>query len=155
MGSDVVIGPAPIFEQKSKDLTIYRVHMHDWMYSLEELRCDLTAFSEAVNRLTVEWGSVADGVIALREAVAELYRSGIDRSKLAHWRAAHDLVATYVAPATGSRWARDRRDFRDVEDPRPYIDLVAPDEFPLSIFYSSLRAKLEPVLRRDGAPVPA
>ncbi len=183
-----------------------------WMYSLEELRCDLTAFSEAValegeglsiarhvqyailfdrlfrfpvtgsrvrnydglggqllfaylhrhrfvhwtdNRLTVEWGRVAGGVIALREAVEELYRSGIDRSKLAHWCAAHDLVATYVAPAAGSKWARERRDFTDVEDPRRYIDLVAPDEFPLSIFYSSLRSKLEPVLRRDGAAVVA
>ena len=176
-----------------------------WMYSLEELRCDLTAFGEAVelereglpvarhvqyailfdrlfrfpvtgsrvrnydglggqllfaylhrhgflhwtdNHLTIEWTRVADGVLALRAAVEELYRSGIDRSKLAHWCAAHDLVATYVAPATGSRWAREMRDFTDLEDPRPYIDLVAPDEFPLSIFYSSLRTKLEPVLRR-------
>ena len=183
-----------------------------WMYSLEELRCDLTAFSEAVvlereglaiarhvqyailfdrlfrfpvtgsrvrnydglggqllfaylhrhgfvhwtdNRLTVEWDTVADGVVALRAAVEELYRTGIDRSKLAHWCAAHDLVATYVAPATGSKWARERRDFTDLEDPRPYIDLVLPDEFPLSIFYSSLRTKLEPVLRRDAAPVAA
>ncbi|HEX8102896.1 MAG TPA: DUF6421 family protein [Solirubrobacteraceae bacterium] len=177
-----------------------------WMYSLEELRCDLTAFGESLaleregfafarhvqyavlfdrlfrfpvtgervrnydglggqllfaylhrhgflhwtdNRLTIEWDRIADGVVALREAVEELYRSGIDRSKLAHWCAAHDLVATYVAPATGSRWAREKRDFTDVEDPRPYIDLVLADEFPLSIFYSSLRAKLAPVLRRE------
>ena len=177
-----------------------------WMYSLEELRCDLTAFSEAValeregfafarhvqyailfdrlfrfpvtgarvrnydglggqllfaylhrhgflhwtdNRLSIEWGRVGDGVVALREAVEGLYRAGIDRSKLAHWCAAHDLVSTYVAPATGSRWAREARDFTDVEDPRPYIDLVLPDEFPLSIFYSSLRTKLEPVLRHE------
>ena len=34
------------------------------------------------------------------------------------------------------------RDFAEVEDPRPYCDLVLPDEFPLSIFYSSLKAKL-------------
>jgi hypothetical protein len=34
------------------------------------------------------------------------------------------------------------RAFEDVEDPRPYIDLVLEDEFPLSIFYSSLKAKL-------------
>jgi hypothetical protein len=176
-----------------------------WMYSLEELRCDLTAFSEAValeaeglavarhvqyailfdrlfrfpvtgsrvrnydglggqllfaylhkhglvhwtdNRLSVEWDRVADGVVALREAVQELYRSGIDRSKLAHWSAAHDLVATYVPPAAGSAWARGDRALAEAEDLRPYIDRVLPDEFPLSIFYTSLKAKLEPVLGR-------
>src|SRR5204863_4310901 len=117
-----------------------------WMYSLEELRCDLTAYCETLdleaggfasarhvqyailfdrlfrfpitgsrlrnydglggqllfaylhkhgfvhwtdNRLTVEWARVTDGVLALREAVMELYRSGIDRSKVAQWLAAH------------------------------------------------------------------
>jgi Family of unknown function (DUF6421) len=177
-----------------------------WMYSLEELRCDLTAFGEAValeregfafarhvqyailfdrlfrfpvtgsrvrnydglggqllfaylhrhgflhwtdNRLTIEWERVADGVVALREAIQELYRTGIDRSKLGHWCAAHDLVATYVAPAAGSAWRREARRLTDIEDLRPYIDEVLPDEFPLSIFYSSLRTKLEPVLRRE------
>jgi hypothetical protein len=34
------------------------------------------------------------------------------------------------------------RSFEDVEDPRPYIDLVLDDEFPLSLFYSQLKAKL-------------
>jgi hypothetical protein len=182
------------------DPFMIRQRMPYWMYSLEELRCDLTAFCEAVeleaggfafarhaqyailfdrlfrfpitgnrvrnydglggqllfaylhkhglvhwtdNQLTVEWERVADGVVALREAVEELYRAGIDRSKLAHWQAAHDFVSTYVSPATGSAWARDARDFTDVEDPRPYIDLVADDEFPLSMFYSSLKAKLD------------
>ncbi len=191
-----------------------------WMYSLEELRCDLTAFGEAValeregmssarnvqyailfdrlfrfpvtgsrvrnydglggqllfaylhkhgflhwtdNRMTIEWDRVADGVLGLRAAVEELYRTGITRSKLAHWVAAHDLVSTYVPPATGSKWAGgarvtspksgERSDARlageSESDPRPYIDLVLSDEFPLSIFYSSLRTKLEPVLRRE------
>ncbi|HEV2813341.1 MAG TPA: DUF6421 family protein [Solirubrobacteraceae bacterium] len=171
-----------------------------WMYSLEELRCDLTAFGEAVqleregfafarhvqyailfdrlfrfpitgsrvrnydglggqllfaylhkhglvhwtdNRLTIEWGRVADGVQALRAAIEELYRSGIDRSKLAHWIAAHDLVATYVAPATSSRWAAERRAFDDDSDPKALIDLVKDDEFPLSMFYLQLKGKLE------------
>jgi Family of unknown function (DUF6421) len=170
-----------------------------WMYALEELRCDLTAFTQALelereglvfaryvqyailldrllrfpitgprvrnydglggqllfaylhhhgylhwtdNQLTIEWEYVAEGVARLHEAVAELYRTGIDRSKLAHWAAAHDLVAANVAPALGSRWAADTRDFTDVEDPRPYIGLVLEDEFPLSLFYSSLKAKL-------------
>jgi hypothetical protein len=181
------------------DPFMIRQRMPYWMYSLEELRCDLTAFCEAVeledgglamarhvqyailfdrlfrfpitgdrtrnydglggqllfaylhkhglvhwtdNQLTIEWDRVADGVVALREAVEELYRAGIDRSKLAHWQAAHDFVATYVAPASGSAWARDVRQFADVEDPRPYVDAVLDDEFPLSIFYASLRQKL-------------
>jgi Family of unknown function (DUF6421) len=171
-----------------------------WMYSLEELRCDLTAFGEAVrlesegfafarhvqyailfdrlfrfpitgsrvrnydglggqllfaylhkhglihwtdNRLTIEWGRVSDGVQALRAAIEELYRSGIDRSKVAHWIAAHDLVSTYVPPATSSRWAADRRRFEDESDPKALIDLVQDDEFPLSMFYLQLKGKLE------------
>jgi Family of unknown function (DUF6421) len=170
-----------------------------WMYSLEELRCDLTTFGQAAeleragtsfaryvqyailldrllrfpitgsrvrnydglggqllfaylhrhgylhwtdNQLTIEWERVAEGVAALRQEVEELYRRGIDRTKLQHWTAAHDLVAASVAPATGSKWSAPDRDFTDVEDPRPYVDLVRDDEFPLSIFYSSLKAKL-------------
>ena len=46
------------------------------------------------------------------------------------------------SPATGSKWASRAREFADVEDPRPYVDLVLDDEFPLSIFYSSLKTKL-------------
>ncbi|HWE34848.1 MAG TPA: DUF6421 family protein [Solirubrobacteraceae bacterium] len=172
-----------------------------WMYSLEELRCDLTAFAQAVeleasgvafaryvqyailldrllrfpitgtrvrnydglggqllfaylhrngylhwtdNQLTIEWERVAEGVAALREEINGLYRDGIDRTKLGHWCAAHDLVASCVAPASGSRWVAGARDFADVEDPRPYVDLVLEDEFPLSIFYSTLRSKLSP-----------
>jgi hypothetical protein len=171
-----------------------------WMYSLEELRCDLTAFDEAVkleregfafaryaqyailfdrlfrfpvtgprvrnydglggqllfaylrkdghlrwtdNELTVDWDRVADGVVALRGRVEELYGTGIDRSKLAHWAAAHDLVAAYVPPAAGSRWVTGVRDFAEGDDLRPYIDEVLDDEFPLSVFYASLKQKLD------------
>jgi len=188
------------------DPFMIKQRMPYWMYSLEELRCDLTAFGEAVrlgreeglafgrhaqyailfdrlfrfpitgprvrnydglggqllfaylhatgrlhwtdNQLTIEWDDVADGVMELRERVEDLYRRGIDRTKLQHWAAAHDLVAEFVAPATGSAWARDKRDFADVEDPRPYIDEVLEDEFPLSIFYSSLQRKLADVVSR-------
>jgi hypothetical protein len=170
-----------------------------WMYSLEELRCDLTTFMQALelerdgiafaryvqyailldrllrfpitgprvrnydglggqllfahlhrhrylhwtdNQLTIEWERIGDGVSALHGQVQELYRTGIDRTKLQHWTAAHDLIAANVPPATGSRWAAPVRTFKDVEDPRPYVDLVLDDEFPLSIFYSSLKTKL-------------
>jgi hypothetical protein len=169
-----------------------------WMYSLEELRCDLTTFVQALelektvgfarhvqyailldrllrfpitgprvrnydglggqllfaylhrhgylhwtdNQLTIEWERVSEGVAGLRDEIAELYRAGIDRTKLQHWSAAHDLISQWVPPAAGSKWAADVRDLPEVEDPRPYCDLVLPDEFPLSIFYSSLKAKL-------------
>jgi hypothetical protein len=96
------------------------------------------------NRLTIEWDRVADGVVALREAVQELYRTGIDRSKVAHWVAAHELVSTYVAPATNSQWVRGARPLTDESDPKAWIDLVRDDEFPLSMFYLQLKAKLEP-----------
>jgi hypothetical protein len=74
--------------------------------------------------------------------VQELYRAGIDRTKLQHWSAAHDLVAANVLPAAGSRWAASARELEEVDDPRPYVDLALEDEFPLSIFYSSLKTKL-------------
>ena len=49
------------------------------------------------------------------------------------------------------------RAYADVEDPRAYIDDVNPDEFPLSMFYTSLKQKLAPVLARptaaDASPV--
>ena len=190
------------------DPFMIRQRMPYWMYSLEELRCDLTAFGEAVkleaegmafarnvqyailfdrifrfpvtgarvrnydglggqllfaylhrhgfvhwtdNRLTVEWDRLAEGVAGLRTEVETLYREGIDRSKLAQWGAAHDLVARYVPAASGSAWVAGTRAYADVEDPRPYIDEVKPDEFPLSMFYTSLKAKLEPTLARPAA----
>lgn len=100
------------------------------------------------NQLTIDWDRVADGVGELREQVEELYRSGIDRSKLQHWAAAHDLVAASVAPAAGSRWAAAVRGFPELEDPRPYVDEVLDDEFPLSIFYATLKQKLAGVMER-------
>ncbi|HYY74122.1 MAG TPA: DUF6421 family protein, partial [Solirubrobacterales bacterium] len=205
------------------DLIHDRTHMHGdlpfdpfmirqrspyWMYSLEELRCDLTAFGEAVrlerggftfaryiqyailfdrlfrfpvtgsrvrnydglggqllfaflhkegylhwtdNSLTMEWERVAEGVADLRAKVQELYHSGIDRSKVGQWIAAHDLVAAYVAPADGSRWVREGRDLPEVADPKELVDLVKDDEFPLSLFYTQLQRKLEPVLERPSA----
>jgi hypothetical protein len=202
------------------DLVHDRTHMHGdlpfdpfmirqrspyWMYSLEELRCDLNAFNEAVkleaegfafaryvqyailfdrlfrfpitgsrvrnydglggqllfaflhkqgylhwtdNALTIDWDRLAEGVGDLRERVQALYHSGIDRSKLAQWEAAHDLVAEFVPAADASRWVRERRDLPEVEEPKVLVDLVKDDEFPLSLFYVQLQPKLDDVLRR-------
>jgi hypothetical protein len=96
------------------------------------------------NQLTVEWERVGQGVAGLQHEISELYRAGIARTKLQHWAAAHDLISRWVPPASGSKWAAPVRDLAETEDPRPYCDLVLPDEFPLSIFYSSLKAKLMP-----------
>jgi len=187
------------------DPFMIRQRMPFWMYALEELRCDLTAFGEAVlleeqgvavardtqrailldrlfrfpvtgtrvrnydglggqllfaylhrtgrihwtdNRLSIDWERVADGVLELRTLVEDLYREGIDRTKLGHWRAAHALVATYVPPAAGSVWAS--QPLAEVEDPRVHVDEVLDDEFPLSIFYTSLRLKMAPALERPA-----
>jgi hypothetical protein len=187
------------------DPFMIRQRMPYWMYALEELRCDLTAFGEAVkleaegfslgrhvqyailldrmlrfpitgsrvrnydglggqllfgflhrtrrlhwtdNRLTVDWPALADGVGELRELIGGLYRDGIERTKLGHWSAAHDLVAAYVPPATGSRWVAGVRDFPETPTPRAYVDEVLDDEFPLSLFYEALS-------RRLNTPAPA
>ncbi len=176
-----------------------------WMYSLEELRCDLTAFGEAVklegegfalarhvqyailfdrlfrfpvtgtrvrnydglggqllfaflhregylhwtdNRLTIDWDRLAEGVERLRDRVDELYHSGIDRSKLGQWIAAHDLVADLRAAGRELGLGRGRRDLPEVEEPKQLVDLVRDDEFPLSLFYTQLQPKLEPALTR-------
>lgn len=187
------------------DPFMIRKRMPFWMYALEELRCDLTAYGEAValeregfgfarfvqyaivldrmlrfpvtgdrvrnydglggqllfaflhrtqrlhwtdNRLTIDWDALPDGVAELRALVEGLYRDGIDRTQLQHWAAAHDLVATYVPPATGSRWVAGARAFGDGDEPRACVDLVLDDEFPLSIFFGSLRTALAEALER-------
>ncbi|GGK88793.1 hypothetical protein Sme01_02020 [Sphaerisporangium melleum] len=185
------------------DPFMIKQRMPYWLYSLEELRCDLTAFGEAValeeqgvpharyvqyavlfdrlfrfpitgervrnydglggqllfaylhrndvirwtdNRLSIDWDRVAGCVADLRGEVEKLYRDGIDRAKLAHWLAAHRLVASYVAPHPASVWNRGA-DALPVEGfPKAVVDAVLPDEFPLSMFYEALRRKLSGVI---------
>lgn len=183
------------------DPFMIKQRMPYWLYSLEELRCDLTAFGEAVklerrgvpharyvqhailfdrlfrfpitgprvrnydglggqllfaylhrndivrwtdNRLSVDWDRVAGGVADLRGEVEKLYRDSIDRSKVAHWLAAHELVSAYVAPDPSSLWARGV-DALPAEQ-KAKVDAVLPDEFPLSMFYEALRRKLADVV---------
>ncbi|MDP4511115.1 DUF6421 family protein [Nonomuraea turcica] len=183
------------------DPFMIKQRMPYWLYSLEELRCDLTAFGEAVkleqqgvpharyvqhailfdrlfrfpisgervrnydglggqllfaylhrndvvrwtdNRLSIDWERVADGVADLRGEVEKLYRDSIDRSKLAHWLAAYELVSSYVAPHPGSTWAKGIEALP--EEQKAKVDAVLPDEFPLSMFYEALRRKLGEVV---------
>ncbi|GAA2851347.1 DUF6421 family protein [Streptosporangium fragile] len=185
------------------DPFMIKQRMPYWLYSLEELRCDLTAFGEAVkleregvpharyvqlailfdrlfrfpitgdrvrnydglggqllfaylhrndvvrwtdNRLSVDWDRLADGVADLRAEVEKLYRDGIDRAKLAHWLAAHQLVASYVEPHPASVWARGVAALPTEGFPKAVVDAVLPDEFPLSMFYEALRRKLGDVV---------
>ncbi|MFI0980501.1 DUF6421 family protein [Streptomyces sp. NPDC021093] len=174
-----------------------------WMYGLEELRCDLTAFKEAVkleadgvpqgrdvqyamlfdrmfrfpvsgervrnydglggqllfaylhkhdvvrwtdNTLKIDWERAPQVTNQLCAEIEDLYRAGIDRPKLVHWFAAYDLVAGYLAPHPGSRWAKGP-DALDLSlPPRKLVDDVLPDEFPLSMFYEALSKKLKSVI---------
>ena len=51
-------------------------------------------------------------------------------------------MSTYVPPSTSSRWAARGEPLADESDPKAWIDLVEPDEFPLSMFYLQLQGKL-------------
>ncbi|MGW1818246.1 DUF6421 family protein [Streptomyces sp. NPDC002125] len=174
-----------------------------WMYGLEELRCDLTAFKEAVkletegvaqgrdvqfavlfdrmfrfpvtgervrnydglggqllfaylhkhdvvrwtdNTLRIDWSRAPQVTNQLCAEIETLYRDGIDRPKLVHWFAAYDLVATYLAPHPGSRWAKGPDALDLDQPPRKLVDDVLPDEFPLSMFYEALSKKLKHVI---------
>ncbi len=99
------------------------------------------------NALTIDWSTIDDAVRGLRDELGALYRSGIDTSRVTFWLNAHDLVARYVAPNLGSRWAASSRVWSDEADPKAWVDRVLDDEFPLSLFYRSLQAKMavEPV----------
>ena len=94
------------------------------------------------NQLTIAWERVDDAVAELRRSVEELYRRGIDMSKVSYWAAAHDLVAESVEPSVASAWRREARVVSDEADPRAWVDRVLDDEFPLSTFYLALQKKL-------------
>ncbi|WP_326696229.1 DUF6421 family protein [Streptomyces sp. NBC_01754] len=174
-----------------------------WMYGLEELRCDLTAFKEAVkleadgvpqgrdvqyavlfdrmfrfpvtgervrnydglggqllfaylhrhdvvrwtdNTLKIDWARAPEVTNQLCAEIEKLYRDGIDRPKLVHWFAAYDLVASYLSPHPGSRWAKGPDALDVTLPPRKLVDDVLPDEFPLSMFYEALAKKLKHVI---------
>ncbi len=106
------------------------------------------------NRLLIDWERVNGAVAELKALLDELYREGIDLSKVSYWIAAHDLVARYVRPNVGSQWQREGRVYSDEADPRAWIDRVLDDEFPLSMFYETLKKKLAELAEEPvAAPV--
>ena len=95
-------------------------------------------------RLTIDWEDVPDVVVALSDAINDLYWASIDRPKVSHWLAAYDLVASTLTPHPASRWAV--RDLPLEGAPRELTDAVMDDEFPLSMFYEALSKKMLPVI---------
>ncbi|MDH6182488.1 hypothetical protein M2152_002670 [Microbacteriaceae bacterium SG_E_30_P1] len=200
------------------DPFMIKQRMPYFLYSLEELRCDLTAFREAVRlvrdestdeltrdrarlvqyavifdrifrfaitgtrvrnydglggqllfawlhqhhvlhwtdtALAIDWDQVPDVVVALSDAIDELYWESIDRPKVAHWLAAYDLVAGTLTPHPASRWARGLPDDVLAGLPKGYTDAVLDDEFPLSMFYEALSKKMADVIESTKGITPA
>ncbi|MEF2975875.1 DUF6421 family protein [Subtercola sp. YIM 133946] len=194
------------------DPFMIKQRMPYFLYTLEELRCDLTAFREAVRieragadsvsspqavetaarvqyailfdrifrfaitgsrvknydglggqllfawlhqrhvlhwtdtSLTIDWPEVAEQVIALSDAIDDLYWRSIDRPKTAHWLAAYQLVSSVVTPNPASVWAKGPDALPLDGPPRGLTDAVLPDEFPLSMFYEALEKKMTGVI---------
>ncbi|MEO6826832.1 MAG: DUF6421 family protein [Microbacteriaceae bacterium] len=97
-------------------------------------------------KLTIDWPEVPDVVIALSDAINDLYWNSIDRPKTAHWLAAYELVSSVLTPNPASAWARGLPDEVLNGAPRGYTDQVLDDEFPLSMFYEALNKKMREVI---------
>jgi hypothetical protein len=191
------------------DPFMIKQRMPFFLYSLEELRCDLTAFRESVRlaraddtdeltrdrarlvqyavlfdrlfrfpltgsrvrnydglggqllfawlhqrrvlhwtdtSLAFDWAAVPDAVVALSDAIDELYWRSIDRPKSVHWLAAYDLVRSVLSPHPASQWARGLSDEVLSGPPKGMTDAVLDDEFPLSMFYEALAKKMSTVI---------
>jgi hypothetical protein len=96
--------------------------------------------------LAFDWDDVPAAVVALGDAINELYWRSIDRPKVAHWLAAYDLVRSVLAPHPASVWARGLPDDVLAGPPKGYTDAVLDDEFPLSMFYEALDKKMHDVI---------
>jgi hypothetical protein len=189
------------------DPFMIKQRMPFYLYGLEELRCDLTAFREAVSlvrnkktdpktkkhaelvqyavvfdrifrfpltgsrtrnydavagqllfawmhqrgvlhwtdtRLTIDWDAMPDAVVALSDMINDLYWRSIDRPKIVHWLAAHELIAGVLSPHPASRFLA--HDLPLEGSPSDITDSVLDDEFPLSMFYEALLKKLSPTI---------
>ncbi|WP_375386555.1 DUF6421 family protein [uncultured Microbacterium sp.] len=110
-----------------------------WLHQRRVLRWTDTS-------LTFDWDGVPAAVIALGDAIDELYWRSIDRPKAAHWLAAYELVRSTLTPNPASAWARGLPDEVLAGLPKGYTDAVMDDEFPLSMFYEALEKKMRPVI---------
>ncbi|CDJ99950.1 conserved hypothetical protein [Microbacterium sp. C448] len=195
------------------DPFMIKQRMPYFLYSLEELRCDLTAFRECVaiekrlteagsndaetldharlvqyavifdrifrfaitgsrvrnydglggqllfawlhqrgvlhwtdTSLSFDWDGVPAAVVALGDAIDELYWRSIDRPKTAHWLAAYELIRGVLEPHPGSTWAAGLPRDILIGAPKGFTDAVMDDEFPLSMFYEALDRKMAPVI---------
>jgi hypothetical protein len=189
------------------DPFMIKQRMPFYLYGLEELRCDLTAFREAVRlwrseetdevtrkhaqlvqyavvfdrifrfpltgtrvrnydsvagqllfawlhqhhvlhwrdtQLTIDWAAMPDVVVALSDRINDLYWRSIDRPKIVHWIAAHDLISEALAPHPASRFRSGGLPLEGT--PGDITDQVMDDEFPLSMFYEALQKKLAPTI---------
>ena len=189
------------------DPFMIKQRMPFYLYGLEELRCDLTAFREAVSlvrnkktdavtrkhaqlvqyavlcdrifrfpltgtrvrnydsvagqllfawlhqrrvlhwtdtQLTIDWETLPDQVVELSDRINDLYWKSIDRPKIVHWLAAHELIASVLAPHPASRFATGELPLTGT--PSEITDEVEDDEFPLSMFYEALGKKLAPTI---------
>ena len=96
--------------------------------------------------LAFDWENVPDAVVALADAIDDLYWHSIDRPKVAHWLAAYELVRGTLTPHPASQWARGLSDEILAGAPKGYTDAVMDDEFPLSMFFETLDKKMKPVI---------
>jgi hypothetical protein len=96
--------------------------------------------------LAFDWADVPAAVVALGDAIDDLYWRSIDRPKTAHWLAAYELVRSVLTPNPASAWARGLSDEVLAGPPRGYTDAVHDDEFPLSMFYEALEKKMRGVV---------
>lgn len=189
------------------DPFMIKQRMPFYLYGLEELRCDLTAFREAVSlvrgrktdsvtksfaqrviyavvfdrifrfpltgtrvrnydsvagqllfawlhqhrvlhwtdtHLTIDWDAMPDVVVGLSDRINDLYWRSIDRPKVVHWLAAHELISEVLAPHPASHFLAGTIPLEG--SPAEITDHVHDDEFPLSMFYEALGKKLEPTI---------
>ncbi|MFT4136858.1 DUF6421 family protein [Microbacterium sp.] len=97
-------------------------------------------------QLAFDWPDVTAAVVALGDAIDDLYWRSIDRPKAAHWLAAYELVRSVLTPHPASAWARGLPDEILAGPLKGYTDAVMDDEFPLSMFFEALEKKMRDVI---------
>jgi hypothetical protein len=85
-------------------------------------------------------------VLALGEAIEDLYWRSIDRPKISHWLAAYELVSSVVEPHPASVWAQGKSALPLTGPLKEMTDAVLDDEFPLSMFFEALSKKMGDVI---------